>query len=170
MSQATKFYTWYHHSPVGRLLLAGTRDHLTHLLFADADDAVLPDPGWQENDVPFREAVRQLTAYFQSELQEFRLPLAAHGTDFQKSVWNELCKVPYGETASYGDIARAIGRPTASRAVGMANGRNPIAIIIPCHRIIGAGGNLVGYGGGLNRKTRLLQLEGAAIPSTTSSG
>ena len=97
------------------------------------------------------------------KLKRFDLPLAAQGTPFQKRVWASLCDVPYGQTASYGEIARKIGKPTASRAVGMANGRNPISIIVPCHRIIGSGGKLVGYGGGLNRKTTLLRLEGVTV-------
>jgi methylated-DNA-[protein]-cysteine S-methyltransferase len=111
------------------------------------------------------EAARQLRAYFAGELREFDLPLDLHGTDFQRRVWRELQRIPYGETRSYSQIAAAIGAPQAVRAVGAANGANPIPIVVPCHRVIGAGGKLVGYGGGLPLKQRLLQLEGAlALP------
>ena len=106
-----------------------------------------------------QEAARQLTAYFQGQLRNFSLPLQPKGTTFQRSVWEQLQRIPYGQTCSYGDIARACGNPKASRAVGMANNRNPISIIIPCHRVIGADGKLVGYGGGLDIKIRLLELE-----------
>ena len=160
------YFTWYPDSPVGMLLLAGTSEQLTHLLFADKSQkrsAIVPEPAWEENPRPFAEAVRQLKAYFAGKLQTFSLPVAGRGTEFQRAVWKELQNVPYGQTASYGEIAAAIGRPTASRAVGMANGRNPISIVVPCHRIIGSNGRLVGYGGGLHRKTRLLQLEGISV-------
>ena len=108
-----------------------------------------------------REAERQLRAYFEGALREFELPLDMQGTEFQKRVWTQLRTIPYGETRSYGQIAAAIGAPTAVRAVGAANGANPIAIVVPCHRVIGASGKLVGYGGGLALKKRLLELEGA---------
>jgi len=101
----------------------------------------------------------QLEAYFTGELTEFDLPLAPRGSEFQLSVWNALLEIPYGETASYGEIAKNVGRPDAVRAVGATNGRNPIAVIIPCHRVIGSDGSLVGYGGGLDRKRLLLELE-----------
>jgi methylated-DNA-[protein]-cysteine S-methyltransferase len=111
------------------------------------------------------EAARQLRAYFAGKLREFDLPLDMHGTDFQLRVWRELERIPYGETRSYSQIAAAIGTPQAVRAVGAANGANPIPIVVPCHRVIGAGGKLVGYGGGLPLKRRLLELEGAlALP------
>ena len=110
------------------------------------------------------DAREQLGAYFAGELTEFRLPLAPRGTPFQLAVWEALRAIPYGTTATYGEIAAAVGRPpSASRAVGAANGSNPIAVIVPCHRVIGAGGSLVGFGGGLARKRRLLQLEGAIL-------
>ena len=108
------------------------------------------------------EAARQLRAYFAGELREFRLPLDLRGTEFQLRVWRQLLTIPYGETRSYGEIACAIGAPRAVRAVGAANGANPIAIVVPCHRVIGSGGKLVGYGGGLPLKKRLLDLERAA--------
>jgi methylated-DNA-[protein]-cysteine S-methyltransferase len=105
------------------------------------------------------EAVRQLRAYFAGELQAFDLPLAPQGTPFQLAVWKHLCEIPYGETISYGELARRIGNPNASRAVGLANGSNPIPIVIPCHRVIGSNGKLTGYGGGLPIKDKLLGLE-----------
>jgi methylated-DNA-[protein]-cysteine S-methyltransferase len=104
-------------------------------------------------------AASQLRSYFAGELTRFDLPLALEGTSFQRSVWTGLLTIPYGETVSYGDLARRIGQPSASRAVGLANGRNPVAIIVPCHRVIGADGSLTGYGGGMDRKRYLLALE-----------
>ncbi|QJT05028.1 methylated-DNA--[protein]-cysteine S-methyltransferase [Streptomyces asoensis] len=112
----------------------------------------------------FGDAEEQLEAYFAGELKEFSLEVRLHGTPFQRSVWAELRKIPYGETRTYGELAEALGNPTASRAVGLANGRNPIGIIVPCHRVIGAGGGLTGYGGGLDRKRRLLDFEGGTAP------
>ena len=125
-----------------------------------------PPPGVLPGTHPIAaEAARQLRAYFAGELREFDLPLDMHGTDFQLRVWRELARIPYGETRSYSQIAAAIGSPQAVRAVGAANGANPIPIVVPCHRVIGAGGKLVGYGGGLPLKKRLLELEGAlALP------
>ncbi|MGA5195423.1 methylated-DNA--[protein]-cysteine S-methyltransferase [Streptomyces exfoliatus] len=119
-----------------------------------------PDPR------PFGEAIRQLDAYFAGELTEFDLPLHLIGTPFQVRVWEQLLRIPYGETRTYGELAEELGNPAASRAVGLANGKNPIGIIVPCHRVIGAGGGLTGYGGGLDRKQRLLAFEsGAAEPA-----
>ena len=160
------FYSWIEDTPIGRLLIAGSDDAVKFVAFDDRISVKRQNPPieeWEEHDKPFREVTRQLRAYFAGQLQEFDVPLAADGTDFQKRVWNQLTEVPYGETVSYGEIAKAIGQPTASRAVGMANGRNPISIIVPCHRIIGSSGKLVGYGGGLQRKTTLLQLEGVSV-------
>ncbi|MEU7382910.1 MULTISPECIES: methylated-DNA--[protein]-cysteine S-methyltransferase [unclassified Streptomyces] len=147
------------------------------LLTLVADDGVLcglymteqrhrpPEESFGEpDDAPFGEAVEQLDAYFGGELKEFTVPLRLHGTPFQRSVWDQLRKIPYGETRSYGDLATALGNPGASRAVGLANGKNPVGIIVPCHRVIGTGGSLTGYGGGLPRKQRLLDFErGAAL-------
>ncbi|GEB47774.1 MULTISPECIES: methylated-DNA--[protein]-cysteine S-methyltransferase [Streptomyces] len=110
---------------------------------------------------PFREAAEQLAAYFAGELREFDLPLALEGTAFQRTVWRELCRVPYGSTVTYGQLAERIRSPGSARAVGLANGRNPVGIVVPCHRVVGASGSLTGYGGGLERKRRLLGLEGA---------
>lgn len=112
----------------------------------------------------FGEAEEQLEAYFAGELKEFSLEVRLSGTLFQRTVWAELCRIPYGETRSYGELAESLGNPAASRAVGLANGRNPIGIIVPCHRVVGANGSLTGYGGGLDRKKRLLDFEsGAAL-------
>ncbi|HMJ21899.1 MAG TPA: methylated-DNA--[protein]-cysteine S-methyltransferase, partial [Terriglobales bacterium] len=109
--------------------------------------------------VPLTETIRQLQAYFAGELENFNLPLAPEGTPFQKEVWQRLCDISYGQTISYGELARRIGNPKASRAVGLANGSNPIPIVIPCHRVIGSNGKLTGYGGGLPIKEKLLALE-----------
>jgi methylated-DNA-[protein]-cysteine S-methyltransferase len=119
-----------------------------------------PDPSWQnENSPVLRETAKQLRAYFAGKLENFDLPLGPVGTKFQVGVWNRLCDIPYGETISYGQLAKQIGSPKASRAVGLANGSNPIPIIIPCHRVIGSNGKLTGYGGGLPIKEKLLALE-----------
>ena len=160
------YFTWMEETPIGRLLLAGDLDGLRFLLFDQENSRNrhdVPKPDWEQNDAHFRETTKQLKAYFAGDLKQFELPLAGHGTDFQMRVWKALQEVPYGETATYGEIAKAIGSPTASRAVGMANGRNPISIIVPCHRIIGTSGKLVGYGGGLERKQTLLSIEGIVV-------
>jgi len=116
------------------------------------------------DDLPLlQEAKRQLTAYFDGTLKEFDVPLAMRGTPFQLRVWEELVRIPYGTTMSYGELARRVGNPNASRAVGLANGRNPISIIVPCHRVIGSDGKLTGYGGGLPRKSALLAFESAVL-------
>jgi methylated-DNA-[protein]-cysteine S-methyltransferase len=111
------------------------------------------------DDDPFRAVIEQLSAYFDGDLKEFDLPLTMRGTAFQQRVWQQLTRIPYGETWSYGELADALGNPKASRAVGLANGKNPVSIIVPCHRVIGANGSLTGYGGGLDRKRRLLDFE-----------
>jgi methylated-DNA-[protein]-cysteine S-methyltransferase len=141
-------------TPIGELLLAGDG----HALTAVHMDGT-PGPGWQQDPGALREPSEQLRAYFAGELREFDLPLAPHGTPFQQEVWSALREIPYGSTISYGELAAAVGRPDAPRAVGAANGRNPIAVVIPCHRVIGASGALTGYGGGLPRKRLLLDLE-----------
>jgi methylated-DNA-[protein]-cysteine S-methyltransferase len=122
-----------------------------------------------EDAGPFREVVRQLKAYFDGQLKAFDLPLAPQGTEFQRQVWRALQTIPYGRTKSYGEIARRLGRPEASRAVGAANGQNPIPVIIPCHRVIGADGSLTGFGGGLPIKRKLLALEGALPAGETQA-
>jgi methylated-DNA-[protein]-cysteine S-methyltransferase len=146
-------------SPIGPLLLVGTGDALTGVGLPSGRDGLQPDPAWIETLTPFKEAVRQLEAYFAGALRQFDLPLAPEGTPFQLRVWRALRDIPYGETTSYGEVARRIGKPAAVRAVGAANGRNPLAIVIPCHRVIGSNGRLVGYGGGLPMKAALLELE-----------
>ena len=147
----------YVETPVGTLLLTGDGKRLHEIVFPVKDRR--PDPATEERAEPFREVTRQLTAYFEGSLKEFDLELAPQGTPFQLRVWEELQRIPYGETISYGELAQRIGNPSASRAVGAANGRNPIPIVIPCHRVIGAGGSLTGFGGGLEVKRALLDLE-----------
>jgi methylated-DNA-[protein]-cysteine S-methyltransferase len=147
-------------SPIGQLLVAGDDDGLRFVLFARGRDGTRgARPEWEADNGSLREATRQLDAYFAGKLREFTVPLAPEGTEFQQQVWRALCDIPYGETTSYGELARRIGHPKAVRAVGLANGSNPIAIIIPCHRVIGSNGSLTGYGGGLPIKKALLALE-----------
>jgi methylated-DNA-[protein]-cysteine S-methyltransferase len=146
-------------SPIGPLLLVGDQGGLRLVHFATGRRPQSPDPDWIEDKVPFKEAIRQLEAYFAGKLQDFDLPLVLDGTAFQLLVWRHLRKIPYGETVSYGQLARRIGSPDAARAVGLANGSNPIPIIIPCHRVIGSNGDLTGFGGGLPVKKKLLALE-----------
>jgi methylated-DNA-[protein]-cysteine S-methyltransferase len=119
---------------------------------------------WRSATEPFAAARDQLDEYFAGERTEFDLPLGHAGTRFEEQVWSALRRIPYGATATYGEIARGIGHPTGARAVGTANGRNPIAIVVPCHRVVGAGGKLTGYAGGLDRKRFLLELEGLRLP------
>jgi methylated-DNA-[protein]-cysteine S-methyltransferase len=152
------FYT-YLGSPIGTLLLAGDASGLQQILFSTDGRPARPDPEWHEDPSALTEPVRQLNAYFAGQLEQFDLALLPQGTPFQQKVWSELQKIPYGETISYGELARRIGNPKASRAVGLANGSNPISIVIPCHRVIGSNGKLTGYGGGLPIKEKLLALE-----------
>ena len=146
-------------SPVGNLLLAGDQNGLKQIHFQDGPHPKDPDPTWVENRRFFTEVIKQLNTYFKGRSTTFTLLLAPEGTPFQHKVWNALRRIPYGQTVSYGDIARRIDNPNASRAVGAANGQNPISIIVPCHRVIGQSGDLVGYGGGLPIKRALLALE-----------
>lgn len=147
-------------SPLGPLLLTADENGISRVLMdADIDERIAPSSGWVEDPSRFAEARRQLEEYFAGQRTEFDLPLNAKGTAFQHDVWMALQTIPYGEVRSYCQIAAQIGRPGASRAVGLANGRNPIAVIVPCHRVIGASGALTGYGGGLHRKRLLLDLE-----------
>jgi methylated-DNA-[protein]-cysteine S-methyltransferase len=150
-------------SPVGRLLLTGDERALTGLYLLDAGShSASVQPGWIRRAGGFGAADTQLGEYFAGSRTEFDLPLAPHGTPFQLAVWEELTRIPYGTTVSYGAVAAALGKsPVASRAVGLANGRNPISIIVPCHRVIGADGSLTGYGWGVDRKEWLLRHEGA---------
>ncbi len=144
-------------SPVGELLLVGDGESLTRLDFHPSRVR----PGWRHEPAAFAEARDQLDAYFAGDLRTFDLPLAPAGTPFQRRVWDALTTIPYGETTSYGELAEEIGRPGSARAVGAANGRNPIAIVVPCHRVIGGDRTLTGYAGGLDAKRILLTLEGA---------
>lgn len=146
-------------SPVGPLLLAADDGGLHSIEFLNGRRSAQSNPQWHADAEPLRETIRQLRAYFAGELENFDLQLAPQGTPFQLSVWNRLCEIPYGETISYGELARRVGNPNASRAVGLANGSNPIPIVIPCHRVIGSNGKLTGYGGGLPIKEKLLGLE-----------
>lgn len=152
------FYTTME-SPVGPLLLAGDERGLRRVSFENGKRATPQQPDWKLDKEPFSEVIRQLQAYFRGELKEFDLPLAMEGTEFQLRVWNALRAIPYGETISYARLAERIGNPKAVRAVGLANGSNPIPIIVPCHRVIGSDGSLTGFGGGLSTKKRLLELE-----------
>jgi methylated-DNA-[protein]-cysteine S-methyltransferase len=156
---------------VGPLLLASTQKGLRCVQFYKGQ---MPTPGkdetWIESEAHLRPYVLQLEAYFRGELRQFSCELDLVGTEFQKDCWRALLRIPYGSTCSYAEIARAIGRPQAFRAVGQANHDNPLAIIVPCHRVLGANGTLTGYGGGLNTKETLLRLEGASyLPSKGST-
>jgi methylated-DNA-[protein]-cysteine S-methyltransferase len=153
--------TTQHPSPVGDLLLLADDQGLRGLYLPDPRHA--PPPIDREAaDAPFAAVREQLDAYFAGELEQFDLPLAPEGTPFQLRVWDELQRIPFGETISYGQLADRLGDPRLVRAVGLANGRNPLSIVIPCHRVIGADGSLVGYGGGLERKRWLLDHEAVA--------
>jgi methylated-DNA-[protein]-cysteine S-methyltransferase len=145
-------------SPIGPLTLAGRDSALTNLRMVD--QTYEPSRAeWTRDDNVFADAVEQLDAYFAGELTDFDLELDLRGTAFQQRVWKALLTIPYGETRSYGEIAEQVGAPGSARAVGLANGHNPISIIVPCHRVIGANGKLTGYGGGIDRKLTLLELE-----------
>ncbi|MBV6430956.1 MAG: Methylated-DNA--protein-cysteine methyltransferase [Bryobacteraceae bacterium] len=146
-------------SPAGRLLLAGTGDALRMLSFTMGPKAREAAADWVRDEGPFERVKAELGEYFSGERREFSVNLAPAGTDFQLRVWSALREIPYGTTISYGELARRIGNPKGSRAVGLANGANPIAIIVPCHRVIGSTGKLTGFGGGLDIKQRLLDLE-----------
>ncbi len=152
-------YYCYFDTAIGELLLAGDARELSMIGFPQGAMRRDPEADWIYNEEPFEEARKQLGEYFSGERKEFDLPLALTGTEFQVSVLQALMEIPYGETRSYGAIAQQIGRPKAVRAVGAANGRNPIPIIVPCHRVIGSGGDLTGFGGGLDTKEALLRLE-----------
>ncbi|MFP3941828.1 MAG: methylated-DNA--[protein]-cysteine S-methyltransferase [Thermoanaerobaculia bacterium] len=171
--------------PLGALLAVARDGALVRLSFADSPEEArtrareeLDEPGdptgarlaagtarEDPGAAPLPELARQLEEYFAGRRRRFEMPLAPEGTEFQRRVWEELARIPWGETRSYGEIARAVGRPGGSRAVGMANNRNPIAVVVPCHRVIGAEGSLTGYGAGLDRKEHLLRLEGALPPT-----
>lgn len=157
---STLYYTQIDDSPVGPLLLAGDRDALHVLAFGVGSRPREIDAAWQPDVAGVLGPVRkELDQYFAGRLRRFSTPVAFHGTPFQNSVWRELLRIPYGETISYLQLARRIGNAKAVRAVGLANGANPVAIIVPCHRVIGANGSLTGFGGGLPTKRALLELE-----------
>ena len=154
------FYTQIDDSPVGPLLLAGNHDALHVLSFGAGSRPREIDTSWQPDTKGVLKDVRkELDEYFAGRLKQFSTPVAFNGTQFQNAVWQELQRIPYGETLSYLDLAKRIKKPAAVRAVGMANGANPIAIIVPCHRVIGSNGSLTGFGGGLPTKRALLELE-----------
>ena len=165
-------YTKYMDSPIGKLILEADDNGITRVEFAVdslplqgkvAFAKQMTDEVESPNFPLLEEAERQLREYFDGVRRDFDLPLSRHGTPFQMAVWDALCEIPYGETRTYGDIARQISKPGAARAVGLANNRNPICIVVPCHRVIGADGSLVGYAGGLDKKEALLKLEGVHI-------
>jgi len=161
MTHHTTYYTYWD-SPIQPLLLTSDGAALTGLFMVAHKHGPEVGTDWIQEDeaAPFAEAKRQIAAYFAGQLTAFDLPLAPVGTAFQKRVWDELRRVPHGQTVSYGELARRIGSPNACRAVGLANGRNPLSIIVPCHRVVGANGKLIGYAGGMARKEALLALEG----------
>ncbi|MGI6585524.1 MAG: methylated-DNA--[protein]-cysteine S-methyltransferase [Lutisporaceae bacterium] len=149
-------YTYFYDYSIGRIGITEKDGKITNVYITNKE---LPRD-MQLTETPLlKEAARQLESYFAGELKEFSLPLEPSGTDFMKQVWSALCEIPFGKTATYGEIAERIGRPKAARAVGLANNRNPIPIFIPCHRVIGADGSLTGYAGGLDMKKKLLDLE-----------
>jgi methylated-DNA-[protein]-cysteine S-methyltransferase len=151
-------------SPLGALLLVGDGESLHGLCMQDGRRPARVHSSWRRSPAAFADVRAQLREYFTGERQAFDLRLSLHGSEFERRVWGALQDVPYGQTASYGEIARRIGYPGAARAVGLANGRNPVAVIVPCHRVIGADGSLTGYGGGLDRKRLLLMLERGQLP------
>lgn len=152
------YYTEYN-SPIGQLLLVGDDHSLHKILFPQKQCASEPESNWESNPTPFNHLIKELDAYFSGKLQKFTVPLSPAGTEFQHSVWQALQTIDYGDKCSYRDIATLIGKPTASRAVGSANGANPIPIIIPCHRVVGSNGTLTGFAGGLHTKHWLLTHE-----------
>lgn len=155
-------------SPIGDLILVEENGALTTVGFTNGTRPATPPPDGEERPERFDEVIRQLQEYFSVARREFDLALAPQGTPFQRRVWNALREIPFGRSASYGEIARRLENPNAMRAVGLANGRNPIPVIIPCHRVIGADGSLTGYGGGLPIKRKLLALEGIEFRETAS--
>ena len=159
----------YTDSPIGTLLIAGDEDAVRLIAFPKNGKPRKPEPDWTESaSGALAEAVRQLREYFAGRRTEFDLPLAPEGTGFQARVWRKLQEIPYGKTISYGELARRVGNPKASRAVGSANGKNQIPIVIPCHRVIASDGTLGGFGGGLTTKEKLLQLEAQVLSSGLS--
>ena len=168
MGTSVVYYSYYA-SPVGDLLLASNGTALTLVSFPEGKAARQPEADWLRRNGWFDRVKHQLIAYFAGELMDFDLPLAPAGTDFQRRVWTALRTIPYGETRSYRDIAIQIGQPGAVRAVGAANGQNPLPLIVPCHRVIGADGSLAGFSGGINNKKYLLRMEQAHAPFSLRS-
>ena len=154
-----KIYIAHCQSPIGTVEIEATQEEIVALNFVDQ-----PQPGDIELPEVLMECVKQIEEYFSGQRKTFSVNLGLQGTEFQNTVWRRLVKIPYGQTCSYGEFATAIGKPTACRAVGNANGKNPISIIVPCHRLIGSNGSLTGYGGGLWRKQWLLKHEGVKMP------
>jgi len=154
-------HVYYSHiaSPIGLLFVTLEADHLTNVCIFQQKRTVEVQPEWIASERPFQSLTRQLNEYFLGKRRSFDIPIRFSGTDFQQLVWKELINIPYGTTTSYGELARRIGNPKAVRAVGLANGQNPIPIIIPCHRVIGSNGKLTGFGGGVHNKAMLLSLE-----------
>jgi methylated-DNA-[protein]-cysteine S-methyltransferase len=169
-----KTYFTYMESPIDRLMLTSDGEALTGVYMLDQryEPSAGKDCVESDDATPFAEAKKQLCAFFAGDRDQFDLPLAPAGTPFQLKVWSELSRIPYGQTISYGELAKRVGNANASRAVGLANGRNPLPIIVPCHRVIGANGKLTGFGGGLWRKEKLLALEsgvGTLLASSVGS-
>jgi methylated-DNA-[protein]-cysteine S-methyltransferase len=160
----------YADSPIGPLLIAGDERAVHLIAFPRNGKPRRPEAGWTESmSGPLAETVKQLREYFAGRRHEFDLPLAPEGTDFQRTVWRKLQEIPYGETISYGELAKRVGNPKASRAVGSANGKNRIPIVIPCHRVIAGDGGLGGFGGGLTTKEKLLAIEGKKLALAQST-
>ncbi|QDU61002.1 Methylated-DNA--protein-cysteine methyltransferase [Planctomycetes bacterium Pan216] len=166
MSESTSY--WAVSSPIGELSLLARGDALTGLYLEGHKGGPAIDHRWCRDEAPFREVIGQLEAYFAGDRLTFELPLAAAGTDFQRAVWRELARIPMGETITYTELAKRVGRPSAVRAVGTANGRNPLSIVVPCHRVIGADGSLSGYAGGVRVKRWLLRHEAATVARLAS--
>ena len=157
-------------TPVGPLLLAGAADALQHVHFQGGPHRLRPPAEWREDRAPFVHVLAQLKEYFAGTRRAYSVPLAPAGTPFQLAVWEALLGIPYGATVSYGELARRLGVAAGARAVGLANGANPLPIVVPCHRVIGADGALTGFGGGLPIKRALLELEGAPCVTDLFSG
>ena len=162
------YYT-NHKTPIGKILIAGDESVIKMMSFPQGDKLRKVEAHWTESNSPFKSVITQLDEYFHGERISFDLPLSPQGTEFQQQVWNALLAIPYGCTTSYGELAKTINRPKASRAVGAANGANPIPIIIPCHRVIGSTGKLTGFGGGIPTKQWLLAHEKKYSPANNSS-
>lgn len=156
--RATTYYTQID-SPAGQLFVQGDGQFVTGLYFAGHPPRPVPDDSWRHSAAPFETVREQLAEYFAGRRKKFDVPLQLAGTTFQCRVWQELMGIPFGTTLTYAELAQRIGQPMASRAVGRANGRNPISILVPCHRVVGSNGKLIGYAGGIQNKQRLLELE-----------